>query len=77
MPMNTPSTASSLLTPVCVFLSTSEVTTPLSRSLMSTTSVFQMNETFGIDMALSCMTFEARRLSRRWTTVTEVASFDR
>ena len=60
-----------------MFLSTSEVTSPLSMSLMSTTSVFQMNEMFGIDIALSCITFEARRLSRRWITVTAVASFER
>ena len=44
---------------------------------MSTTSVFQMNEMFGIDIALSCITFDARSVSRRWITVTLVASFDR
>ena len=44
---------------------------------MSVTSVFHMNEMLAIDIALSCITFEARRLSRRWITVTEVASFER
>ncbi len=44
---------------------------------MSTTSEFQMNEMFGIAVALSCITLEARSVSRRWTTVTVVASLAR
>ena len=53
------------------------MTVPWSGSLMSMTSVFQMNFTFGSDFALSCITFEARSSSRRWITVTVEHSFDR
>ena len=77
MAMNTPSTGSSLTSPVRLSRSTSAVTSPFSASLMSTTSVFHKNEMFGVAIALSCITFDARNVSRRWITVTLVASFER
>ncbi len=43
----------------------------------STTSVSQRNRIFGLAKARSCMIFEARRLSRRWTTVTDRANLVR
>ena len=78
MAMNTPSTGSSL---VGAGLSCSsapgEVTSPFVASLMSVTAVFHTNEMFGVAIALSCITFDARSVSRRWMTVTCEASFDR
>ena len=44
---------------------------------MSTTSVFQMNLMLASDVALSCITFDARSVSRRWMTVTDRASLAR
>ena len=44
------------------------VTSPFPMSLMSSTSVFHSKEIFGLANALSCMIFDARSVSRRWTT---------
>ena len=41
------------------------------------TAMFQTNSIFGFFCARSCMIFEARSSSRRWTTVTLVANLVR
>ena len=46
------------------------VTSPFAVSTISSTSEFHSNEIFGLANALSCMIFDARSVSRRWTTVT-------
>ncbi len=68
--MNTPSTGSSFFSPVFRFDSSAAVTSPLPVSMISSTAVFHSNAIFGWANALSCMIFDARSESRRWTTVT-------
>ena len=70
MAMKTPSTASSRLAPVSLFRTTAPVTTPSSTSFTSTSSVFHSKAILGLANALSCMIFDARSRSRRWSTVT-------
>ena len=53
------------------------VTSPLPTSLTSAMSESQMKSIFGLANALSCMIFDARSESRRWTTVTFEANFVR
>ena len=51
--------------PVFTLRTTIPVTSPFSTSVMSAISESQMNSIFGFAKALSCMIFDARRLSRR------------
>ena len=46
-------------------------------SWMDSTSLFQAKVIFGSANARSCIAFDARRASRRWTTVTELAKRER
>jgi hypothetical protein len=73
MAMNTPSSGNSDRCPVFRFWTTIPTTSPLVPSLTSTTSESQTKSILGLAMALSCMIFDARSVSRRWTTVTLVA----
>ena len=74
---NTPFSGTSVMTPVSRCLTTIEVTSPWPVSLISWTSLFNIHAIFGFARALSTMIFEARNVSRRWTTVTLVANFVR
>ncbi len=69
--MNSPVTGSSRSSPVSV----SRSRTPSSRfsPSASTTSLFHANRISGLPYARSCMILLARRVSRRWTIVTERA----
>ena len=53
------------------------VTSPFKTSEISAISESHTNSILGLANALSCMIFDARRLSRRWTTVTFEANLVR
>jgi hypothetical protein len=48
-----------------------------SSSWISATSLFQAKEIFGSAKARFCTVLEARRVSRRWTMVTDLAKRER
>ncbi len=75
MAMKTPSVATSLTSSVLMFRSLAPVTAPSPR--ISSTTESQITPIFGFDRARSCMIFEARNSSRRWTIVTLLANLVR
>jgi hypothetical protein len=73
MAMKTPSQSKIDSSPVSVPRKRTP-TTPVSGSpMISMTSAFHMKSIFSFLNALSCMIFDARKLPRRWMTVTREA----
>ena len=72
-----PASASSVIAFVFRLRSLSAVTPPSFVPMTSSTVESKMNSIFGLLRARSCMIFEARSSSRRWTTVTLLANLVR
>ena len=75
MAMKAPAQGSSEVWPVITLRRRTPVTTDSPR--ISSTTEFQMKASRSFLKARSCMIFEARSLSRRWTTLTLVANLVR
>ncbi len=75
MATNRPVTSSFVVSPVFTSLTTTPVTLVSPRT--SSTTEFHWNRIFGLLSTRSCMIFDARSSSRRWTRVTVSANFDR
>ncbi len=75
MATNMPVTASVEVSPV--FVSVRTAPSNFSVPTRSWTTLFHLNSIFGLANARSCMIFEARSESRRWTTVTLSANLVR
>src|SRR5207249_6651812 len=75
MATNTPVTGSTCSVPSFVFLTRRPVTFSSPRT--STTSLSHRNVILGLANARSCMILEARSVSRRWTTVTDLPNLVR